>query len=78
MCVFQCGAVVRELLASADEPGSTPGDATFSVSLHRFFFFFFSVKSLFFSPIFPFGLFFFFRTADPADHALRSMMYFKL
>ena len=37
MCVFQCGAVVKELLALADEPGSTPGDAAFSVSLYRFF-----------------------------------------
>ena len=39
MCVFQCGAVVKELLAPADEPGSTLGDASFSVSLYRFFFF---------------------------------------
>ena len=38
MCVFQCGAVVKELLAPADEPGSTLGDASFSVSLYRFFF----------------------------------------
>ena len=34
MCVWQCGAVVKEFLASADEPGSTPGDAVFSVSLY--------------------------------------------
>ena len=38
----------------------------FSVSLYRFFF---SV----FNPIFPFGLFSFIDTADPADHALGSM-----
>ena len=35
MCVFQCGEVVKELLAPADEPGST-----LSVSLYRFFFLF--------------------------------------
>ena len=34
MSVWQCGAVVKEFLASADEPGSTPGDAAFSVSLY--------------------------------------------
>ena len=36
MCVWQCGAVVKEFLASADEPGSTPGEAAFSVSLYSF------------------------------------------
>ena len=36
MCVWQCGAVVKELLAPADELGSTSGDAAFSVSLYRF------------------------------------------
>ena len=35
--VCHCGAVVKELLAPADKPGSTPGDAL-SVSLYRFFF----------------------------------------
>ena len=39
MYVWQCGAAVKELLAAADEPGSTPGDTAFSVSLNRFFFF---------------------------------------
>ena len=39
--VFQCGAVVKELLAPAGEPGSTPGDAAFSVSLYLFFYYFF-------------------------------------
>ena len=38
----------------------------FSVSLYRFFI---SV----FNPIFPFGLFSFIDTADPADHALGSI-----
>ena len=41
MYVWQCGAAVKELLAAADEPGSTPGDTAFSVSLYRFFLFFF-------------------------------------
>ena len=43
----------------------------FSVSLsHRFFF---SVWSLFFNTIFPFGPFFFILTSDHADHALGSI-----
>ena len=50
--VCHCGAVVKELLALADKPGSTPGDAVFC-----FFVPFFSVWSLF-NTIFPFGLFF--------------------
>ena len=37
-CVWQCGAVVKKFLASAYKPGSTPGDAAFSVSLYSFFF----------------------------------------
>ena len=44
--------------------------ALFSVSLYRVFFFF---QSLFFNTIFPFGLFSFILTADPADHALGSI-----
>ena len=67
MC--HCGAVVKELLARADKPGSTPGDAVFCL-LYRFF----PVNwSLFFNTIFPFGLFFFILTADPAGHALGSI-----
>ena len=45
-----------------------------SVSLYRFFlpcFFFFNT-------IFPFGLFFFFLTADPAGHALGSIYILSL
>ena len=72
MCgsVVQCGAVVKELLAPADEPGST-----LRVRIFCFFvsFFFFLFSLCFFSPIFPSGLFFFIRTADPADHALGSI-----
>ena len=65
MC--HCGAVVKELLARADKPGSTPGDVIFC------FFSFLPVWSLFFNTIFPFGLFFFILTADPAGHALGSI-----
>ena len=51
MC--HCGAVVKELLERADKPGSTPSNAVFC-----FFVPFFSLFSLFFSTLFPFGLFF--------------------
>ena len=51
MC--HCGAVVKELLERADKPGSTPANAVFC-----FFVPFFSLFSLFFSTLFPFGLFF--------------------
>ena len=64
MC--HCGAVVKELLARADKPGLTPGDAVFCFFLP---FYFFCLVS-FFSTIFPF---FFILTADPAGHALGSM-----
>ena len=36
MC--HCGAVVKELLAHADKPGSTPGDAVFCFFVPVFFF----------------------------------------
>ena len=72
MC--HCGAVVKEFLARADKPGSTPGDAAFCFFLP----FFFPVWSIFLNSIFPFGLFFFILTADPAGHALGSIIYFKL
>ena len=48
----------------------------FSVSLHRFFFF--SVRPLFLNTIFPFGLFSFILTADPAGHALGSIYISRL
>ena len=47
-----------------------------SVSLYRFFFF--PVWSIFFNTIFPFGLFFFIVTADPAGHALGSIYILSL
>ena len=77
--VCHCGAVCKESLARADKPGSTQGDAVswvFPVSLYRFVCcccFFWPVWSLFFLIIFPFGLFFFILTADPAGHALGSI-----
>ena len=48
----------------------------FSVSLYRFVFS--PVWSLFFNTIFPFGLFFFILNADPAGHALGSIIYFEV
>ena len=65
MC--HCGAVVKELPARADKPGSTPVDAVFCFLVP--FFFFFCLVS-FFNTIFPFGLFIFIVTADPAGHEL--------
>ena len=59
--------MVKELLARADKPGSTPGDAVFCF-LYRF-----SCLVSFFNTIFSFGLFFFILTADPAGHALESI-----
>ena len=73
--VCHCRAVVKELLARADKPGSTPGDAVFCFFV-RFFcfvlfcFVFFFCLVFFFHTIFPFGHFFFILTADPADHKL--------
>ena len=46
----------------------------FSVSLYRFFFCLVS----FLNTIFPFGLFFFILTADPAGHALGSIYILSL
>ena len=57
-----CFTVVLE---RADKPGSTPGDAIFC--------FFFLFGLFFFNTNFPFGLFFFILTADPAGHALGSI-----
>ena len=67
MC--HCGTVVKELLARADKPGLTPGDAVFCF----FAPFFFPDWCLFFNTIFPFGRFFFIPTAYPAGHTLGSV-----
>ena len=49
--VCHCGAVVKELLARADKPGSTPGDAVFCLFVPFLFFFLFSL-GFSFSPVF--------------------------
>ena len=74
MC--HCGAVVKEFLARADKPGSTPGDAAFCLFLP--FFFFPCLVYFVFNTIFPLGLFFFILTADPAGHALGSIYILSL
>ena len=72
MC--HCGAVVKDFLACADKPGSTPTDAAFSF----FVSFFFPVWSIFFDTNFSFSHFFFILTADPAGHALGSIYILSL
>ena len=67
MC--HCGACER-----ADKPGSTSGDAVFCFFVPFFFLFGLS----FFYTIFPFSLFFFILTADPAGHALGSIYILSL
>ena len=80
--VCHCGAVVKELLARADKPGSTPGDDVFCFFVPFFFFLFFFFYRFFSCPvlntIFPFGIFFFILTADPAGHALGSIYILSL
>ena len=49
MCVWQCGAVVKEFLALADGWGSTPGDDIFCFFVSFVFF-----KSVFFQSYFSF------------------------
>ena len=71
MC--HCGAVVKELLVPADKPGSTPAYAVFCFFVP---FFFFCLVSFFKKTTFPLGLFFFILTADPAGHALGSILIF--
>ena len=71
MC--HCSAVVKELLDRADKPVSITGDAVFC-----FFVSFFFCLVSFFNTIFPFGLFSFILTADPAGHALGSIYILSL
>ena len=68
------GAVVKELLARADNRVRLPAKL-FPVSLYRSFFLF---GLFFFNIIFPFGLFFFILTADPAGHTLGSIYILSL
>ena len=63
-------AAVKELLARADKPGSTPGDPVFCFFVPSFFFLF---GLSFFNTIFPFGRFFFILSSDPAGHELGSI-----
>ena len=70
MC--HCGSVVKELLARAGKPGSTPGDAVFCLFVPFLLFFFCLVL------VFPFRLFFFILTADPAGHAIGSIYILSL
>ena len=72
--VCHCGVVVKELLVRADKPGSTPVDAVFCFFVPFYFFLF----GLFFKHCFPFGLFFFILTADPAGHELGSIYILSL
>ena len=65
-------AVVKELLARADKPGSTPGDAVFCLFVPFLLFYFCLVL------VFPFRLFFFILTADPAGHAIGSIYILSL
>ena len=67
--------MVKELLARAGKPGSTPGDAVFCFFLPFFFFLF---GPCFFNTTFPFGLFSFILIADPADRALGSIYILRL
>ena len=70
MC--HCGAVVKELLARADKPGSTPVDAVFCFLVP-----FFSCLVSSVDTIFPFGLFFFIVMLTlPVMHL--DQRYFKL
>ena len=71
--VCHCGAVVKEFLARAEKPDSTPGDAAFCFFVPSFF----PVWSIF-NTIFPFGLFFFILTEDLAGHALGSIYILSL
>ena len=76
------GAVVKELLKREDKPGSTPGNAVFCFFIPFFFFFSPICIGLFFSTLFfllaCFSLYI--LTADPAGHALGSIMiiYFEV
>ena len=66
------GAVAKGLLARADKPGSTRGDAVF------FFYTVFFRLVFVFNTIFPFGLLFFNFTADPADPVIGSIYILSL
>ena len=66
-------SVVKELLARADKPGSTPGDAVFCFFVPLFFLFFFFCLVSFLTLFFRLAFFLFIVTADPAGHAIGSI-----
>ena len=70
--VCHCGAVVRELLAPADKPGSTPGDAIFC------FFVLFFLFGLFFKHYFSFWPFFLYSYCWSRWSCTWINIYFKL
>ena len=74
--VCHCGAVVKELLARADNRVRLPA-TLFSVSLYRSFFFV-PVWSLFWTLFFLLAFFFLILDADPAGHALGSIYVLSL
>ena len=80
MYVWQCGTAVKELLATADEPGSTPGDTAFPVSsLYRFFLIFFFLFSLcFLARFFLLACFSLFLLLTLLIMHLDQYIYFKL
>ena len=71
--VCHCGAVVKEFLARADKPGSTPGDAAFCFLVP-----FFSLFGLFFEHYFSFWPFFLYSYCRPCWSCTWINIYFKL
>ena len=72
--MFHCSAVVKELLARADKPGS----AVFCFLVPLLFIHFFLFSLCFLTLFFLLTCFFFIFTADPADHALGSIYILNL
>ena len=70
--VCHCGAVVKELLAPTDKPGSTTGDTVFCFFVQFFFLF-----GLFWTLFFLLAFFFVILTADPAGACTWINIYFK-
>ena len=77
MC--HCGAVVKELLARADNPGSTTVDAVFCFFVPCLFISLFLLCLVsFLTLFFLLAFFFFILTADPAGHELGSIYILSL
>ena len=75
--VCHCGAVDKELLASADKPGSTPGEAV-SCFFALFLFFFLSCLVSLFLRLFSFWPFFLYSYCWPCRSFTWINIYFKL